>query len=57
MTNSFKKGDKVYLKSGGPLKRVASVNEKDKVECFWTDDKGYEHWSFVSAYDLILENA
>ncbi|MBN4983893.1 DUF2158 domain-containing protein [Stenotrophomonas maltophilia] len=38
----FKLGDKVKLKSGGPVMTVSSVSDKD-VECQWFDPKGKLH--------------
>ena len=40
MSNEFKQGDTVRLKSGGPEMTVQSVNQEN-VNVTWFDDKGH----------------
>ncbi len=41
----FKDGDRVKLKSGGPMMTVSNVSE-DKIECSWFVDGNVQHDSF-----------
>ncbi|TDB32569.1 DUF2158 domain-containing protein [Stenotrophomonas sp. TEPEL] len=47
----FKLGDKVKLKSGGPVMTVSSVSDKG-VECQWFDPKGKLHKESFAAVVL-----
>ena len=47
MSDNFKAGDTVRLKSGGPLMTISYVNQSnDFVGCEWFDDKNLKSGDF-----------
>lgn len=49
MPETFKPGDVVQLKSGGPAMTVEVVGEDGMIACSWMDRTKLERRSFVSA--------
>lgn len=55
MTEQFKPGDVVVLKSGGPSMTVESIEEDGGVSCCWFDEHGKEDTSVFSPAMLRLD--
>ena len=58
MSNQFKEGDTVRLKSGGPLMTIESIDEyidgKTKAKCTWfIDSKKFDDLFILSA--LVID--
>ena len=57
MTPSFKCGDRVALKNGGPVMAVTGasddLNGQPKVWCSWFDDKHQHQTEGYAAEDLV----
>ncbi len=45
-TITFKVGDKVQLKSGGPVMTVHSLHDDGRIFCIWFSDKGNDPKSY-----------
>ena len=43
MANQFEPGDKVELKSGGPVMTVVEVHSNDSVSCQWFNSQGSQY--------------
>ncbi|ASP40341.1 DUF2158 domain-containing protein [Bacterioplanes sanyensis] len=52
MSDSFKAGDLVQLKSGGPLMTVEAVVGNGQIACYWFDQATVKNYIFK---DVTLE--
>ncbi|TDA64307.1 DUF2158 domain-containing protein [Sulfuricurvum sp. IAE1] len=48
----FKAGDRVTLKSGGPIMTVESIDEDDSVTCVWYENGEIKRQSFIMTVTL-----